>query len=113
MHARSFLVVDDRHFRPDFLQGGRFFFPMDQRVPPHFGKSLLDRIDAPFFAPFDEQIRRQVAGRSQFALLSWPFSPVLTVDRHLRIIDLRPWLNQNSADHPTKELRDASTPDKS
>ncbi len=99
----SFLVVDDRHFRPDFLRGGRFFFPMDQRVPPHFGNSLLDRLDAPFFAPFDEQIRRQVAGRSRFALLSWPFSPTLAVDEHLRLLDLRPWLTKNPPDKQTRD----------
>jgi hypothetical protein len=91
----SFLVVDDRHFRPDFLAGGVFFFPMEQRVPPNFGRSRFERIDAPFFAPFDAEIRRQVAGRHQFALLSWSLSSPVVLDHHLRLLDLRPWLSKN------------------
>ncbi len=108
----SFLVVDDRHFRPDFLAGGVFFFPMEQRVPQNFGRSRFERIEAPFFAPFDEEIRRQVAGRHQFALLSWPFSPTVVVDKHLRLLDLRPWLSKNPPDQRTRE-HVASTPDTS
>ena len=108
----SFLVVDDRHFRPDFLAGGVFFFPMEQRVPQNFGRSRFERIEAPFFAPFDEEIRRQVAGRHQFALLSWPFSPTVVVDNHLRLLDLRPWLSKNPPDQRTRE-HVASTPDTS
>ena len=108
----SFLVVDDRHFRPDFLAGGVFFFPMEQRVPQNFGRSRFERIEAPFFAPFDEEIRRQVAGRHQFALLSWPFSPIVVVDNHLRLLDLRPWLSKNPPDQRTRE-HVASTPDTS
>jgi hypothetical protein len=108
----SFLVVDDRHFRPDFFKGGIFLFPMAARAPKHFSRSRYERVRAPFFAPFDEQIRRQVAGRSHFALLSWPYSPVLVVDRHLRLLDLRPWLAQ-PPDRRTGAPIGASPPDKS
>jgi hypothetical protein len=95
----SFLVVDDRHFHPDFFKGGQFFFPMDRRAPPNAGPSLRERVDAPFFAPFGDQIRRQVAGRSQFALLSWPLSSTHKVDEHLRLLDLRPWLSGRLPDY--------------
>ncbi len=88
----SFLVVDDRHFRPEFLKGGVFFFPMETRVPRNFGRSLAERIQVPFFAPFDSQIRQQIRGRTKFALLSPPASQIRVVDRHLRLLDLRPWL---------------------
>jgi len=89
----SFLVVDDRHFQPDFLEGGVFFFPMETRVPKNFGRSLYERVEAPFFAPFDEEIRRQTAGRSRFALLSATTFRTLYVDQHVRVIDMRPYLN--------------------
>jgi hypothetical protein len=90
----AFLVVDDRHFQPDFLRGGWFFFPLEQRVPENSGPSRFERIETPFFAPFDEQIRRQVAGRSHFALLSETIFSTLIVDQHLRLLDMRPWIIQ-------------------
>jgi hypothetical protein len=92
----AFLVVDDRHFRPEFLKGGQFFFPMEVRAPKNFGRSRFEVVDAPFFAPFAQQIRRETAGQSHFALLSWPFSPTVKVSRHLRLLDLRPWLSETS-----------------
>jgi hypothetical protein len=96
----AFLVVDDRHFRPDFLKGGQFFFPMEQRVPPNAGPSLFERVDAPFFAPFGEEIRRQVAGRTRFALLSTPNFRTFVIDQHLRLLDMRPWLTLSRTANP-------------
>jgi hypothetical protein len=90
----AFLVVDDRHFRPEFLKGGQFFFPMEVRAPKNFGRSRFEVVDAPFFAPFAREIRRETAGRDRFALLSWPFSPKVKVSPHLWLLDLRPWLGE-------------------
>jgi hypothetical protein len=98
----SFLVVDDRHFTPEFLAGGRFFVPLDRKVTKYFGHTLADRVDVPFFAPFDEQIRRQTAGRHEFALLSSPLFPNIILDKHLRLLDMRPWLTSNPSDDPSK-----------
>jgi len=88
----SFLVVDDRHFTPEFLAGGRFFVPMVKRVPKYFGKTLDDRVDCPFFAPFDAEIQRLTKGRYEFALLSSPLFPALVLDKHLRLLDMRSFL---------------------
>ncbi len=108
----SFLVVDDRHFRPDFLAGGRFFFPAAVRIQAHIGQTLSERVDAPFFAPFGEQIRRLVAGRRRFALLSWPGSHTLGADCHLRLLDLRPFLINNPPERGSTGPKHAGTPDK-
>jgi hypothetical protein len=88
----SFLVVDDRHFTPEFLAGGRFFVPMDRRVPKYFGHTLADRVDCPFFAPFDRLIAHLTRNRRQFALLSSPLFAGTKLDEHLRLVDMRPWL---------------------
>ncbi|MGC2432913.1 MAG: hypothetical protein WA433_03945 [Desulfobaccales bacterium] len=88
----SFLVVDDRHFTPEFLAGGRFFVPMVKRVPKYFGKTLEDRVDCPFFAPFDAEIQRLTKGRYEFALLSSPLFPAVVLDKHLRLLDMRSFL---------------------
>ncbi|MGB9294491.1 MAG: hypothetical protein WCB64_14365 [Desulfobaccales bacterium] len=88
----SFLVVDDRHFTPELLAGGRFFVPMVKRVPKYFGKTLDDRVDCPFFAPFDAEIQRLTKGRHEFALLSSPLFPALVLDKHLRLLDMRSFL---------------------
>ncbi|HEY9073771.1 MAG TPA: hypothetical protein VIN67_06520, partial [Desulfobaccales bacterium] len=66
-------------------------------VPKNPGKSLADRVDCPFFAPFDVQIRRLTAGRREFALLSSPIFFTIKLDQHLRLLDMRPWLNSNPA----------------
>ena len=88
----AFLIVDDRHFTPAFLQGGYFLFPCDKPHRPGESRGLAERIYCPFFAPFDQQIRRLTAGRTQFALLSDPSFPAVVIDKHLRLIDMRPWL---------------------
>ena len=88
----SFLVVDDRHFTREFLAGGRFFVPMVKRVPKYFGKTLEDRVDCPFFAPFDAEIQRLTKGRYEFALLSSPLFPAVVLDKHLRLLDMRSFL---------------------
>jgi hypothetical protein len=98
----SFMVVDDRHFTPEFLAGGRFFVPMDRKVPRHFGKTLAERVDGPFFAPFDRQIAALTKGRRQFALLSSPIFKAAVLDRHLRLLDLRPWLSAAPPPHPAE-----------
>lgn len=98
----SFLVVDDRHFSRDFLAGGRFFVPMDRHVPQHFGKTLAERMDAPFFAPFDQEIARLTRSPRQFALLSSPLLAASKLDEHLRLIDMRPWLANKPLDGPSK-----------
>jgi hypothetical protein len=91
----SFLVVDDRHFSPEFLAGGRFFVPMDRKVPKYFGKTLAERVEGPFFAPFDRQIAELTRGRRQFALLSSQVFSPLILDEHLRLLDMRPYLAKN------------------
>lgn len=95
----SFLVVDDRHFTPEFLAGGRFFVPLDRKASQYFGHTLADRVDCPFFAPFDRQIARLTKGRQHFALLSSPVFAATRLDGHLRLLDLRPWLTRNSSDN--------------
>lgn len=64
-HHIAYLVVDDRHFTPAFMAG------------------------QPFFAPFGAQIRRLAKEGRNFILLSQQFFPVLKVDEHLRVLDLR------------------------
>jgi hypothetical protein len=66
----DFLVVDDRHFQPAFLD------------------------DHPFFAPFDEMIRTLVKGRERFALLSKDVFPSMPVNDHQRLLDLRPFRHE-------------------
>lgn len=89
----SFLVVDDRTFTPEFLAGGRFLVPLERKAPKYFGKTLADRVDCPFFAPFDAEIRRETAGQRQFAVLSSPLFPARVLDKHLRLLDMRSFLN--------------------
>ena len=89
----AFLIVDDRHFTPAFLKGGYFLFPGDKPHLPGLARGLAERIYAPFFAPFDEQIRHLTAGREKFALLSDPGFRSQALDQHVRLIDMRPWLN--------------------
>jgi hypothetical protein len=88
----DFLIVDDRHFTPAFLQGGYFLFPGDKPHRPGESRGLAERILCPFFAPFDQQIRRLTAGRTHFALLSDRSFQAVVIDKHLRLIDMRPWL---------------------
>ena len=88
----AFLIVDDRHFTPAFLKGGYFLFPGDRPHIPGTSPGLAERLYCPFFAPFDDQIRRVTAGRENFALLSDPGFHTLTVDQHVRLLDMRPWL---------------------
>jgi hypothetical protein len=88
----AWLIVDDRHFTPAFLQGGYFLFPFDKPHLPGEAKGLAERIYGPFFAPFDEQIRHLTAGRKKFALLSDPGFRSQALDQHVRLIDMRPWL---------------------
>ncbi len=96
----SFLVVDDRHFTPEFLAGGRFFVPLDRKVPRFWRKTLADRVDCPFFAPFDRLIARLTQGRHQFALLASPLFAAVRLDEHLRLLDMRPWLTKAPAPQP-------------
>jgi hypothetical protein len=75
----DFLIVDQRHFTPDFLSGhlpDTLFKPV-----PHRGR--------PFFAPFDQQIQRLVQGRNHFAVLIPENFPFQTINEHWRILDLR------------------------
>lgn len=98
----SFIVVDDRHFTPEFLAGGRFFVPLDRKATQYFGHTLADRVDVPFFVPFDRQIARLTQGRRQFALLASKVFAATKLDGHLRLLDLRPWLTSNPSDDPSK-----------
>lgn len=86
----AFLIVDDRHFKPAFLKGGSRLFPVDE---PRVARVLAERVYCPFFAPFDEQIRHLTAGRERFALLSDPGFRSRVVGQHVRLIDMRPWLD--------------------
>jgi hypothetical protein len=88
----AFLIVDDRHFTPAFLKGGVLLFPGDQPRLPGADPGLAERLYCPFFAPFDEQIRQIAAGRTNFAVLSDPSFRSLSLDQHVRLIDMRPWL---------------------
>jgi hypothetical protein len=88
----AFLIVDDRHFSPAFLQGGNFLFPYDNSYIPGTSRGLAELDRCPFFAPFDEQIRRLTQGRRQFALLTDANFQALKIDQHIRLLDMRPWL---------------------
>jgi len=88
----AFLIVDDRHFSPAFLQGGYFLFPYDEPQIPGTSRGLAERTYCPFFAPFDEQIKQLTQGRRHFALLSDPSFRPLPIDQHIRLLDMRPWL---------------------
>ncbi len=90
----AFLIVDDRHFTPAFLKDGFLLFPYDRPHIQGTPRALAERIYCPFFAPFDEQIRHLTAGRKHFALLSDPSFQSLVMDQHVRLIDMRSWLNQ-------------------
>ena len=92
----AFLIVDDRHFTPAFLKGGFFLFPGDRPHLPGTPTGLAERNYYPFFAPFDEQIRHLTAGREYFAVLSDPSFRSLAVDQHVRLIDMRPWLDKST-----------------
>ncbi|MEW6386908.1 MAG: hypothetical protein AB1491_05260 [Thermodesulfobacteriota bacterium] len=95
-HGISFLVVDDRHFAPDFLQGGRFYVPDLTPLAAHRQRSLAEKIRGPFFAPFAEQIQNLTRGRRHFALLSREDFPGQEIDAHLRLVDMRPQEQQPS-----------------
>jgi hypothetical protein len=88
----DFLIVDDRHFTPAFLKGGYFLFPYDKPYVSGTPRGLAEREWVPFFAPFDEQIRRIPQGRRHFALLSDPRFHPFFIDQHIRLLDMRPWL---------------------
>jgi hypothetical protein len=91
----TFLIVDDRHYSPAFLKGGYFLFPYEQPYIPGTSRGLADLDRVPFFAPFDKQINELTADRHNFALLSDPKFIGLSIDQHIRVIDMRPWLTQN------------------
>ena len=97
----SFLVVDDRHFTPAFLTGGRFFVPFDDLTLKGSRKTLTEKITAPFFAPFDELIRRQTRNRDRFALLDPQAFPRQGLGEHLWLLDLRPQPDHNPKDQPS------------
>jgi hypothetical protein len=88
----AYLIVDDRHFTPAFLKGGFFLFPYDKRPLPGVARGLAEMVYCPFFAPFDEQIKKITAEREKYALLSDPSFHSLAIDQHVRLIDMRPWL---------------------
>jgi hypothetical protein len=99
----SYLVVDDRHFTPEFLAGGGFFVPMDRKVTRHPGRTLAEKVDCPSFAPFNRQIAQLTQGRRHFALLSSPLFAATKLDEHLRLLDMRPWLADKPADDPSRK----------
>jgi hypothetical protein len=68
---------------------------MDRKVTQSSGRTLAERVDCPFFAPFDQQIQRLTAGNPEFALLSSTAFSTLVLDKHLRLIDLRSFLIKN------------------
>jgi hypothetical protein len=84
----SFLVVDARHFTPEFLAGGRFPVPFNPPLAKE-KKRLAELVTCPFFAPFDEQIRGLVRDRSRFVLLDRDLFPGLVLDEHQRLVDMR------------------------
>lgn len=74
----DYLVVDER----DFPAAGRPAGAENPRAPDF----LRGR---PFFAPFDQEIREQLAGRSHFAILSPSNFPYLRLDADRRLLDMR------------------------
>jgi len=90
----SFLVVDKRHFTPEFLAGGRFLAPFDPPLQTR-GKRIAERVNCPFFAPFDASIRGQAQGRSRFVLLQPDIFPAKVVDENQRVLDMRGFLQGN------------------
>ncbi len=84
----SFLVVDDRHFAPEFLAGGRFLVPFNQPLAKEKNR-LAELATCPFFAPFDARIQRLVKDRRDFVLLDRDLFPGLEVDEHQRLLDMR------------------------
>jgi hypothetical protein len=94
----DFFIVDDRHFSPAFLKGGDFLFPYDKPFIPGTKRGLAEMEWCPFFAPFDQQIQQLTQGRHHFALLSDEFHP-LRLDRHIRLLDMRPWLTPKTHNH--------------
>jgi len=89
-HRIDFLVLDRRHFEPAFLAGGAFLAPFDDLKPVRDTPRLREKVTCPFFAPFDAEIRRTVQAGLPFALLSPEHFPGRDLDRHLRLIDMRP-----------------------
>jgi len=81
-------VVDDRHFAPEFLRGGRFLVPFNPPLARE-KKSLAELATCPFFDPFDARIQRLVKDRRRFVLLDRDLFPGLEVDEHQRLLDLR------------------------
>jgi hypothetical protein len=71
-HNVDFLVVDDRHFAPDFLRA------------------------QPFFEPFGKMIKQQVGDRTGFILQSHGIFEEMRVNDHVRVIDLRPYRQRDS-----------------
>jgi hypothetical protein len=98
----SFLVVDDRHYTPEFLAGGKFLVPFNQPLQRK-KKGMAEWVICPFFAPFDNQIRGLVQGRRNFVLLNQDLFPGMVVDEHQRVLDMRPWLQENAPPGRQKE----------
>jgi hypothetical protein len=84
----AFLVVDERHFTPEFLAGGRFLAPFD---PPlrSSGPRLGERVDCPFFAPFNREIRGLIRAQKGFVLLRPDVFPGIFVNAQQRLLDMR------------------------
>jgi hypothetical protein len=95
----SFLVVDKRHFTPEFLAGGRFLAPFNLPLQTA-GKRTAERVICPFFAPFDAEIRGLVQGRQSFVMLRQDLFPAMMVDEHQRLLDMRPCLQGNGPFSP-------------
>jgi hypothetical protein len=93
--------VDDRHFTPEFLAGGRFLIPFNLPLQTR-GQRLAERVDCPFFAPFAGEIRGLVQDRRRFVLLRQDLFPAMMVDEHQRVVDMRPWL-QNDVPSPGRK----------
>jgi len=92
----SYLVVDDRHFTPGFLAGGRFLAPFNQPLDKE-KKRLAEWVFCPFFAPFDAQIQGLVRDRRRFVLLNRNLFPGQVIDAHQRLLDMRPCLQEKGA----------------
>ncbi len=103
----DFLVVDDRHFAPDFLAGGWFYFPFEQRARLGIPKPrLVEQLWCPFFAPFDEQIRSLAQGAQQrFALLDSRAFPRQQLDEHMWLLDMRPYQTAAPQEHLPERAR--------
>jgi hypothetical protein len=105
----DYWVVDDRDFRDEFLHEPSAMIPLcqalhlpsaleractrlglDVRAPDEDRRTLGCPGRAPFFTPFDAEIRAEVAGRVHFVLLDDAVFPGERVGTHVKLVRVTP-----------------------